>query len=298
MAVLKSEDDRVTFYLTPLAVEFEDEDPRWLEYELGFQVGLDQGAGLVAGSEGLSLSLMESELAELISRLHGLLETLPREPAGSLLWVRYEGTDPDFTLTVSGERRAAEEDAEPEQGASAAGALSVSVEVWVDLTCFQRTPLAQEPGRARAGFRFHTTAGKLEEFVEQLKQEFQQASGREFVLRQEPPLPAEVRFSRILNLLNRKDWSERHLAVRLLERAGEARAIALLIQTLGDRNGWVRERAASALKKLTGEHFDFDAFAPANHRQRALRRWQAWWQANRLSYFTPKVQGGRRRTSS
>lgn len=298
MAVLKSEDGQVVFYLTPLAVEFEDEDPRWLEYELGFRVGLDQGAGLVAGSEGLSLSLMESELAELISRLHRLLEELPRQPADGVLWVRYEGTDPDFTLAVRGERRAVEEE-EPEQAGSGAGALEVSVEVWVDLTCFQRTSQLQEPGRARAGFQFHTTPARLEEFVEQLKREFQQASGREFVLRQEPPLPAEVRFSRILNLLNRKDWSERHLAVRLLERSGEARAIALLIQTLGDRNGWVRERAAEALRTLTGQDFDFDAFAPPSHRRRAVRRWQAWWQANRLSYVAPKGSSGRqsRKTS-
>ena len=285
MAVLKSDDDRVTFYLTPLAVEFEDEEPRWLEYELGFRVALEQGADLVTGSEGLSLSLMESELAELITRLHRLVEALPAGGDGPPAAVRYEGTDPDFTLKVTADAVPAEEgEAEP-----TAPAASVRVEAWVDLSCFQRTTSAQKPGQARAGFQFATSPGRLEEFVEHLQREFEQSSGREFVRRQEPPLPVEVPFSRILNLLNRKDWRERHLAVRLLERVGDARAITLLIQTLGDRNGWVRERATAALAQLTGETFDFDAFAHANERLRSIRRWQSWWQANRLAYVAPKA---------
>jgi len=287
MAVLKSDDERVTFYLTPLAVEFEDEDPRWLEYELGFRLALEQGADLAVGSEGLSLSLMESELAELITRLRGLIKALPTDPEGPVTSVRYEGSDPDFALKVSAEPPAEEEgEAEP----PSAPAAGVRVEVWVDLNCFQRTTAsAREPGREWAGFRFTTSPVRLEGFTEHLTQEFEQASGREFVLRQEPPLPADVPFSRILNLLNRKDWSERHLAVRLLERAGEARAITLLIQALSDRNGWVRERAGAAIAQLTGESFDFDAFASTGERRRAIRRCQSWWRANRLAYVSPRT---------
>ena len=292
MAVLKSDDDRVTFYLTPLAVEFEDEEPRWLEYELGFRVALEQGADLVTGSEGLSLSLMESELTELISRLHRLIEALPGGPEGRVATVRYEGTDPDFTLKVTAEPAPADE-AEAEPARASAPTVSVRVEVWVDLSCFQGTTSAERSARGRAGFQFATSPRRLEQFVERLQQEFEQASGREFIRRQESPLPAEVPFSRILNLLNRKDWSERYLAVRLLERVGQARSIALLIQTLDDRNGWVRERAAAAAAQLTGETFDFDAFAHANERLRAIRRWQSWWQTNRLAYVTPKA--GRQR---
>lgn len=284
MAVLKSDDDRVTFYLTPLAVEFADEEPRWLEYELGFRVALEQGADLVTGSEGLSLSLMESELTELISRLHRLIEALPRGPEARVATVRYEGTDPDFTLKVTAEPEPADE------AEASAPTVSVRVEVWVDLSCFQGTTSAEKSARGRAGFQFTTSPRRLEQFVERLQQEFEQASGREFIRRQEPPLPAEVPFSRILNLLNRKDWSERYLAVRLLERVGQARSIALLIQALDDRNGWVRERAGAAAAQLTGETFDFDAFAHANERLRSIRRWQSWWHTNRLAYVTPKAR--------
>jgi len=290
MAVLKSDDDRVTFYLTPLAVEFEDEDPRWLEYELGFRVALEQGADLVAGSEGLSLSLMESELAEVVSRLHRLIESLPGALQGSAPTVRFEGTDPDFALKVSAEV-SPEEEGDGEAGSESS--VQVRVELWVDLACFQRTTSAQLTGRARSGFQFYTVPARLESFVAELKQDFQRAAGRGFVLRQEPPLPAEVPFSRILNLFNRKDWTHRHLAVRLLERVGEARAIALLIQALADANGWVRERATEALAHLTGQQFDFDAFAPLSDRQRVIRRWQSWWQANRLAYVAPRVRSQR-----
>ena len=287
MAVLKSDDDRVTFYLTPLAVEFEDEDPRWLEYELGFRLALEQGADLVAGSEGLSLSLMESELAELITRLHRFIKTLPGQPEAPVTSVHYQGTDPDFALKVTAEPAPAEEgEAEPGFGAD----VRVRVEVWVDLSCFQRTTTsAQGPGRALAGFQFTTSPVRLEGFVEHLTEEFERASGREFVLRQEPALPTDVPFSRVLNLLNRKDWSERHLAVRLLERVAEARAVTLLIQALSDRNGWVREQAGAALATRTGETFGFDAFASPSERQQSIRRCQSWWRANRLAYVTPRA---------
>jgi len=284
VAVLKSEDDRITFYVTPVAVEFEDEDPRWLEYEMGFQVGLEQGVQLVAGSEGLSLSMMESELMELITRLHRLLEGLAAAEQEPGRMVLFEGTDPDFNLSIWPERVAQEEtEVEP---AHPGRALEMRVEVLVDLTSLQRTGATREPGRAHVGFHFYTTPTRLEGFVTELKQEYQQATGEEFILRQEPPLPAEVPFSRILNLLNRKDWTQRHLAVRLLAQVGDARAITLLVQELNDANGWVRERAVQALRELTGQQFRFDAFALACDRRRALRRWQQWWQANRLSFVS------------
>jgi HEAT repeat protein len=145
-----------------------------------------------------------------------------------------------------------------------------------------------EPGRARAGLEFRTTWERLAEFIEQLKREFTQASGREFVPREEPTLPAEVPFSRILNLFNRKDWQERRLACRLLERTGEGRAITLLLQALTDASAWVRESAGDVLSRLTGQSFGYDAFAPRAERQQAVRRVQTWWQANRLSYVSPK----------
>jgi hypothetical protein len=281
MAVLRSEDDRVTFHLKPLTVEFEDEEPRWLEYEMGFRVALARGGELVGSSEGISLSLVESELVELITRLLCLCEA-PGEGA-----VRYEGTDPDFRLEVTPEPALVQEgEAEAPTSTPAEGA--VRVEVWVDLACLQRTATVTEPGRARAGLQFYTTGQRVAEFAEQLKREFVQASGREFVPREEPSLPAEVPFSRILNLFHRKDWQERRLACRLLERTGEARAITLLLQALTDASAWVRESAGDVLSRLTGQPFGYDAFAPLAERQQAVRRVQTWWQANRLSYVSPK----------
>ncbi len=288
MAILKSEDERVTFYLTPLAVEFEDEDPRWLEYELGFRVCLEGGADLLAGSEGLSLSLMESELSELITRLSRLLKSLPAavgEPAAA---VHFEGTDPDFALHVS-----AEPPPPTEEGEADTEPVHIRAEVSVDLACFQRTTSPQPASRARAGFQFYTSVANLEAFTSALKRDYEQATNQEFVPRQELSLPGELPFSRILNLLNRKDWSHRHQAVRLLERVGDARAIALLIQALSDANGWVRERAAAALTTLTGQQFAFDAFTPNSDRQRAIHQWQGWWRTNRLSYVTPRSDGRR-----
>jgi len=281
MAVLRSEDDRVTFYLKPLAVEFEDEEPRWLEYEMGFRVALARGGELVGSSEGLSLSLIESELVELITRLLRLYEE-PGEES-----VRYEGTDPDFRLEVTREPALLEE-AEAEAPASTAGEGALRVEVWVDLACLQHTASVVEPGRARAGLEFRSTWERLAEFIEQLKREFTQAAGREFVPREEPTLPAEVPFSRILNLFNQKDWQERQLACRLLERTGEGRAITLLLQALTDASAWVRESAGAVLSRLTGQSFGYDAFAPLAERQQAVRRWHSWWQANRLSYVSPQ----------
>jgi hypothetical protein len=286
MAVLRSEDDRVTFQLKPLAVEFEDEEPRWLEYEMGFRLALAAGGELVGSSEGLSLSLVESELVELITRLLRLCEA-PGEGA-----VRYEGTDPDFRLEVTREPALLEEgEAEAPAGTAAEG--SVRVQVWVDLACLQRTASVVGPGRARAGLEFHTTRERVAGFVEQLKREFTQAAGREFVPREEPSLPAKVPFSRILNLFNQKDWQERRLACRLLERSGEARAITLLLQALTDASAWVRESAGDVLSRLTGQSFGYDAFAPLAERQQAVRRVQTWWQANRLSYVSPRPGGGR-----
>jgi hypothetical protein len=281
MAVLRSDDDRVTFYLRPLAVEFEDEEPRWLEYEMGFRVALAPGGELVGGSEGLSLSVIESELVELITRLLRLSEA-PGEGV-----VRYEGTDPDFRLQVTREA-ALPEEGEEEAPARTSAEGSVRVEVWVDLACLQRTAPVLEPGRARAGLQFHTTGERLSAFVEQLRREFAQAAGREFLPREEPTLPAEVPFSRILNLFNQKDWQERQLACRLLERSGEARAITLLLAALTDATAWVRESAALVLARLTGQSFGYDAFAPLVERHQAVRRVQTWWQANRLSYVSPK----------
>jgi hypothetical protein len=298
VAVLKSEDERVAFYVTPVAVEFEDENPRWLEYEMGFHMALEQGAQLVAGSEGLSLSMMESELVEFASRLQRLLEGLSSATGEAPQVVCFEGTDPDFNLHVRPQPAVPQTELADgtriEQDAGAAeqgGGLEFRVEVLVDLTSLQRTGAARSPGRAHVGFHFYTTASRLDEFVSALKQEYERATGEEFVLRHDLPLPTEVPFSRILNLFNRKDWTHRHTAVRLLQQAGDARSVTLLLQALGDANGWVRESAVEALRGLTGQDFGFEPFALGCERRQPVRRWQEWWQANRLSFAAAGAAG-------
>jgi len=76
-----------------------------------------------------------------------------------------------------------------------------------------------------------------------------------------------------------KDMEVRVYAAGALGRLGDRRAIEPLLAALGDDNPDVRQCAAVALKKLTGQDFGRDPAA-----------WRAWWEANReriLEEFAP-----------
>ena len=64
--------------------------------------------------------------------------------------------------------------------------------------------------------------------------------------------------------------------------AGEAVAknrvdlVPRLIQNLLDGDGAVRMFTAVALRKLTGQDFDYKAHGTESEREEAIRRWEAW----------------------
>lgn len=62
-------------------------------------------------------------------------------------------------------------------------------------------------------------------------------------------------------------------SVTLAER-GDVQAVHQLVKLLEDRNSTVRMYAALALKRLTGETYGYEYYAPATERAAAVTRWQ------------------------
>ncbi|KAA3607772.1 MAG: hypothetical protein DWQ01_11835 [Planctomycetota bacterium] len=53
-----------------------------------------------------------------------------------------------------------------------------------------------------------------------------------------------------------------------------------LIEVLLDEEGFVREQAVLALRRLTGQNFGYDHSAGEEDRKRGYNAWKAWWKSN------------------
>jgi hypothetical protein len=86
-------------------------------------------------------------------------------------------------------------------------------------------------------------------------------------------------------LLKDPDAYLRTLAARILERMRARSAVQSLIEALGDTAVGVREAAVSALRVITEQQFRFDPRGRGNDRFEAVKRWNAWWEANWKSFL-------------
>lgn len=72
----------------------------------------------------------------------------------------------------------------------------------------------------------------------------------------------------------------RFLAAHILGEWGARQATPHLIEALMDEFSFVREAAASSLRRLTGQNFGYDHSASAESRRRAYGAWKKWWEEN------------------
>lgn len=72
--------------------------------------------------------------------------------------------------------------------------------------------------------------------------------------------------------------SVRVQAISLLDRLNRATAAPALIQALRDPEKVVRHRAVIALRRLTGQSFQYRPDAAKEQREAAVRKWQEWWE--------------------
>jgi hypothetical protein len=99
----------------------------------------------------------------------------------------------------------------------------------------------------------------------------------------------------VLSPASQAERDKRLSAARLLADLAPAWTIPDLIAILGDRDGEVRENAAKALQRLTGQQFGDAAYLCATESSTAAsqrqRQWQVWWGQNQARY--PKPPTGR-----
>ena len=62
----------------------------------------------------------------------------------------------------------------------------------------------------------------------------------------------------------------------LVAEEGRWDLLGALIDNLGDRDESVRFVTAIALRRLTGEDFDYRSYAPLAEREEAIARWRRW----------------------
>ena len=95
----------------------------------------------------------------------------------------------------------------------------------------------------------------------------------------------------VLSPASQAERDKRIAAARLLADLAPPWTIPDLIAMLGDREGAIREHAARALQRLTGQQFGDAAYlCPTESPQAASerqRQWQAWWEPNQSRYPKP-----------
>jgi hypothetical protein len=95
---------------------------------------------------------------------------------------------------------------------------------------------------------------------------------------------------------SRGERARRQTAARILADVAQPWSIRDLIGLLRDDDGEVRAQAAVALRRLTGQTQELDPgrwrVATPEARQKALDRWQTWWEQNQFRCPTepPGVQ--------
>ena len=94
-----------------------------------------------------------------------------------------------------------------------------------------------------------------------------------------------TRDRRLVPHIHELDWSiERYNGdlglerARTLVRLGDWSEIPVLIQGLNDERLYTRALCQEALQEATHETLDYDPRAEVSERERAVRRWEQWWQ--------------------
>lgn len=86
------------------------------------------------------------------------------------------------------------------------------------------------------------------------------------------------------SLYDRNLWV-RNASALALARLGDKEGIPILIKNLEseavENNELVRAQAVEFLREATGREFGFDAQSPAADREKAIQRWENWWQGQR-----------------
>jgi HEAT repeat protein len=88
------------------------------------------------------------------------------------------------------------------------------------------------------------------------------------------PRPRDV--DSLLLQLESDDPAERAWAVSELGRREEPTAVPGLVARLRDSDGGIRMMSAATLREMTGQAFGFRAYAAAEEREAAVRRWETW----------------------
>ena len=83
---------------------------------------------------------------------------------------------------------------------------------------------------------------------------------------------------RYVRMLGSPDPVERAQATSHLADMGSRGAIPHLIDRLSDEDHFVRVGAVSALRKITGRRFGYNARASQAQRDEAAGRWSDWWE--------------------
>jgi hypothetical protein len=90
---------------------------------------------------------------------------------------------------------------------------------------------------------------------------------------------------RLVSFIHELDWSvERYSGdlglerARTLVRLGDWSEIPILISGLSDERLYTRSLCQEALQEATHETLDYDPRAELDERNRAAKRWQAWWE--------------------
>jgi len=87
-----------------------------------------------------------------------------------------------------------------------------------------------------------------------------------------------------MRALNDTDANVRKTAVSICGILRVKQAISQLISMLGDAEKEVQRAANDALKKITGEDFDFNSGGSLGNKKEAMEAWRFWWRDHQTSF--------------
>ncbi len=89
-------------------------------------------------------------------------------------------------------------------------------------------------------------------------------------------------------LKNDRDEFVRKFAASALGEIKDERSVPALIDVLRDINAKLRKISNRSLKKITNQDFNLKYDDPEKEREKAIEKWQEWWEENKDSYIIPK----------
>lgn len=140
-----------------------------------------------------------------------------------------------------------------------------------------------EEARALLGGEEEEISPELKKKIEGLVQDLQRQKSR-YRVRAERQLKAVGRpaIPYLVPVLRKRDKSSdltRIAVMRLFHSFGDDRVIEPCIDSLNDRNEYVRQYANKALIRITGENFGFQPSASPRRRELVQKKWAKWWKS-------------------